>query len=279
MKKILKSYLRAIIILGLLVLLTVAGGCKFGQKAQGITATGTIEMTENLVSAKVTGRVVKLWQQEGQMVKSGELLAELDHEELDAQLLAAQANLEVIKANLGAAQTDLGRTHDLYKTQLIPTSQYEQAVTRVEVLEAQTKQAAANIRLLEIQLKNTMIYAPVTGVVSEKLVEIGGLVTPGAPLFAILDNSQPWVKIYIPLADMERVSINQKAYILLDAYKDKFYGRVSFISQRAEFTPKDFQTKEERVKQVYAIKIKLINTKNRLKAGIPVDVFLESKEQ
>jgi HlyD family secretion protein len=279
MAKTARLNLKTILILALLAQLTVAGGCKFGPKNQPITATGTIEMKEILIGTKTAGRVVKLRIQEGQTVKSGDLMAELDHEEIDAQLTAARANLEVMNANLDAAQTDLKRTQQLYQAQLISQAQYDQAVTRATVLEAQAKQAAANIALLKTQLKNVMIYAPGTGVVSEKLVEVGELVTPGSSLFTILDNTKPWVRIYLPLVNVEKVFLNQKAYLQMDAYPDrKFHGRVSFISQEAEFTPKDFQTKEERVKQVYAVKIELDNTSGLLKAGMPVDVALETKK-
>jgi hypothetical protein len=84
--------------------------------------------------------------------------------------------------------------------------------------------------------------------------------------------------VYLPLKEVSRVSLNEKAYVKLDAFPaKKFYGRITFISQEAEFTPKDFLSKEERIKQVFAVKVLLSNKENLLKAGLPVDVWVVEK--
>lgn len=336
-----KKALSGLSIVGLIVTVLLIGGCGEKQKDQAIQGTGTVEMTETTISSKVSGKIVKIPAEEGQAVKNGDLLAELDHNELDAQIKAAQANLDLAKlrfqksqqaskftssasvndsraAQIAAAQNNLAvakanlddanrayeRMQKLFQGQLISQADFDQAGTRRNVAQAQYRaalnnvtlsksnpntedidtankqssaqieQATSNLALLQIQLNNTQITAPADSVLSAKLVQVGELVSPGTALFTLLDYSKPWVKIYLSLNDVERVKLNQKAYVKLDAYDRKFDGRVSFISQEAEFTPKDFLSKDERVKQVFAVKIELNNKDGLFKAGLPVDVTI-----
>jgi HlyD family secretion protein len=259
--------------------LFIIGGCSYKNESQQIEATGTIEMTETTVNSKSNGRVVKILTDEGQAVKAGDLLAELDHEELDAQIAAAESNLDVAIANYDAAKTDLARNRQLYQAQQISASQFDQAATKNDVTKAQVGQAKANLDLLKVQLKNVKIFAPDSGLISEKLIENGEVIASGTSLFTLLDYQKPWVKVYLPLKEVSKVKLNEKAYVTLDAFPNrKFYGRISFISKEAEFTPKDFLSKEERIKQVFAVKVQLINEENILKAGIPVDVTIEENK-
>lgn len=266
---------------GILVLFLMATiillnlGC-VREKQGEITGTGTIEMTEVSVSNKVGGKLLKVIVGEGQTVKSGELVAELDHQELDARIVAARSSLEVNQANRQAARRDFERMRQLFQAQVISKSQYDGALTSLDVAEAQVKKSQADLDLLGIQLKDYFITAPANGIVSARMVEPGEIIAAGTSLFTILDNTRPWVKIYLPLTDVEKVSLNQKASIMMDAFPDrKFTGRVSNIASEAEFTPKDYLSKEERVKKVFAVKVELKNEAGLLKAGLPVDVTIE----
>lgn len=324
--------------------LALLGGCA-PERNRGTHATGTIEMTETTVSSKVGGRIVNLPVAEGQTVQTNDLLAELDHAELDDQIVAAQSsletarlryqktsgavrlagqsgvtirnaqielaqhNLEIARNNQGDADRNFSRIEQLYRQGLVSQAEYDAVLTKQrnaaaqyqvalnslmqakaapntddldftnQQAAAQIKQAQSNLDLLRIQLQNTRITAPCNGVLSAKLAQRGELVGVGTALFTILDYAKPWVKIYLPLKEVEQVTLNQQAYLQLDAYpKRKFYGRVSFIAQEAEFTPKDFLSREERVKQVFAVKVELRNQAGILKAGLPADVTIETKE-
>lgn len=278
MKWIMKTGMGMILGMSFVSMLFLIGGCGYKKADQRIEATGTVEMTETTVNSKSNGRIVTILADEGQAVKAGDLLAELDHEELDAQIAAAKSNLDVAIANYDAARTDLARNRQLYQAQQISASQFDQAVTKNDVTKAQVSQAKANLALLNVQLKNVQIFAPAGGILSEKLIENGEVIASGASLFTLLDYEKPWVKVYLPLKEVSKVRLNDKAYITLDAFPNrKFWGRISFISNEAEFTPKDFLSKEERVKQVFAVKVQLANKDNILKAGLPVDVAIEEK--
>ncbi len=278
MKGFIKSAVTIIFLLSIMSILFLINGCSYNNQDQKIEATGTIEMTETTVNSKTSGRVVEILVDEGQAVKAGDLLAELDHEELDAQIAAARSNLDVAIANYDSAKTDLTRNRQLYQAQQISASQFDQATTKNDVTKAQVSQAKANLDLLKVQLNNVKIFAPGRGILSEKLVENGEVIASGTSLFTLLDYEKPWVKVYLPLKEVSRIRLNEKAYVTLDAFPNrKFYGRISFISKEAEFTPKDFLSKEERVKQVFAVKVQLTNEDNILKAGLPVDVTVEEK--
>jgi len=266
---------------GVLVLFLIATiillnlGC--AREKQGeITGTGTIEMTEVSVNNKVGGKLLKVISQEGQTVKNGDLAAELDHQELDARILAARSGLEVNQANRQAARRDFERMRQLFQAQVISKSQYDQALTSLDVAESQVKKGQADLDLLEIQLKDYHITAPAGGIVSSRMVEPGEIIAAGTSLFTISDNTRPWVKIYLPLTEIEKVSLNRKAIVVMDAFPDrKFTGWVSNIASEAEFTPKDYLSKDERVKKVFAVKVELKNEKGLLKAGLPVDVTIK----
>lgn len=261
--------------LGLTVIFLLMSGCGPEEKDE-ISATGTIEMTETIVSSKLSGRVIRMYFDEGQWVKVGDLLAELEHDQLDAQIQAAISSLQAFQANRNAAERDLNRLRKLLQDELISQVEYERAITSWEVYDAQVKQQEANLNLLKVQLSDTRLTAPVNGIISAKLVEPGEMALPGTALYAILDQNRPWVKVYLPLVEVEQISLNQLAIVKLDAFPDlNFEGRISYISQEAEFTPKDYLSKEERVKQVYEVKVQLDNSSGKLKAGIPAEVRIK----
>ncbi len=261
--------------LGLIFFAFLISGCA-PEIQDEIWATGTVEMTETIVSSKLGGRVTGIFFKEGQTVKLGDRLAELEHDQLDARIRAAKSGLTASQANLNAARRDLDRLRKLRRDELISQAEYDRAVTGWEVFDAQVKQAEANVNLLETELTDTLIEAPANGIISAKLIEPGEVVIPGAALCTILDPTKPWVKVYLPLIEVEKVSLNQPTIIKLDAFPDlDFKGRIAYISQTAEFTPKDYLSKEERVKQVYEVKVEVDNSSGKLKAGIPAEVRIK----
>jgi HlyD family secretion protein len=275
MKKVSMKIVWFVLTLSLIIVMLLEGGCRFKPEDERIQATGTIEMTETTVSSKSNGRVISIAVEEGQSVNQGDLLVKLDHEELDAQIASARANLDVAIANYDSAKTDLQRNKLLYKDQLISSAQFDQVATKSDVTKAQVGQAKSNLDLLKVQLSNVEILAPGSGIISAKLIENGELVSSGTSLFTLLDYDKPWVKIYLPLKEVSSIKLNDRAYVQLDAFPDKkFYGRISYISKEAEFTPKDFLSKDERIKQVFAVKIELTNKEGLIKAGLPVDVWV-----
>jgi HlyD family secretion protein len=135
--------------------------------------------------------------------------------------------------------------------------------------------AAASLAIIESQLADTLAYSPVDGVVLVKAADVGEVLAAGTTIVTIGDIDHPWLRAYVNETDLGRVKLGTKAKITTDSYPGKEYeGRVSFISSEAEFTPKQIQTKEERVKLVYRIKIDLQNPEHELKSNMPADAVL-----
>jgi HlyD family secretion protein len=150
----------------------------------------------------------------------------------------------------------------------------------IEQGEARVGQAEAALELAEVQLGYATVVAPLTGVVLSKNIEPGEYVAPGTAVITVGDLENVWLRAYIEEADLGRVKVGQRAKITTDSFRGKkrqeYEGRVSFISQEAEFTPKNVQTQKERVKLVYRIKIDIKNQDMELKPGMPADAVIET---
>jgi HlyD family secretion protein len=141
---------------------------------------------------------------------------------------------------------------------------------------AQIDQARAQTGISEAQLNDTVIYAPIDGVVLVKSAEAGEVLAAGTTIVTIGDVEHPWLRAYVGETDLGRVKLGQKVKLSTDSYPGKIYpGVISFISSEAEFTPKQIQTKEERVKLVYRIKVDVSNANHELKNNMPVDAEIE----
>ena len=137
---------------------------------------------------------------------------------------------------------------------------------------AEVDRATAQLAFVESQLGDTVASAPVSGVVLAKSAEVGEVLAAGTTVLTIGNIEQPWLRGYIAETDLGRVKIGQPVRVTTDSFPGKVYdGRLSFISSEAEFTPKQIQTEEERVKLVYRVKIDIDNPAQELKLNMPAD--------
>ena len=168
-----------------------------------------------------------------------------------AQLARAQAAVRTAQAN----RIDLRRKQE----QLVQ-------------LRADIDRARAQVGITEAQLNDTTISSPIDGVILVKSAEPGEVIAAGTAIVRIGDVDHPWLRAYVGETDLGRVKLGVKVNLTTDSYPGKIYhGVVSFISSQAEFTPKQIQTKEERVKLVYRIKVDVDNANHELKNNMPVD--------
>jgi HlyD family secretion protein len=145
------------------------------------------------------------------------------------------------------------------------------------VRRADVSRAQAQIGITDTQLGDTVVIAPVDGVVLVKSAEVGEVLAAGTTVVTIGDIDHPWLRGYINESDLGRVKLGAPATLSSDSYKGKTYaGHVSFIASAAEFTPKQIQTREERVKLVYRIKIDVDNRGHELKSNMPVDAEIQT---
>jgi HlyD family secretion protein len=174
------------------------------------------------------------------------------------QIEAANAQVQRARASLKMAETN---------TLEVKRREQELTFRRSEI-----ERAKANIALIDSQLADTIAVSPVDGVVLVKAADVGEILAAGTTVVTIGDIDHPWLRAYINETDLGRVKLGTKAKVTTDSYPGKTYeGRVSFIASEAEFTPKQIQTEEERVKLVYRIKIDLDNPHHELKSNMPAD--------
>jgi HlyD family secretion protein len=174
------------------------------------------------------------------------------------QIEAASAQVERARASLKMAEANVLE---------IKRREQEIAFRRSEIARAK-----ANLALIDTQLADTIAMSPVDGVVLVKAADVGEVLAAGTTVVNVGDIDHPWLRAYINETDLGRVKVGTKAKITTDSYPGKVYeGKVSFIASEAEFTPKQIQTKEERVKLVYRIKIDLKNPNRELKSNMPAD--------
>lgn len=231
-------------------------------------------------------------------------LQELKSGSRPQELEQAKANVRYAEAELVKAKKDYDRADILYKNGAVSaqqmdaakkaydvaTSQHQKALEalslvtegpRKEVIKAaenRVRQAEAALRVSEERLRDTVINASVAGVILRKNVELGETVAPGVPVYTIGDLEKPWIKVYVKEDKLGLVKLGQKAEVTTDSYPGKVYESiVTYISSEAEFTPKNVQTKEERVKLVFGVKVSVKNINDELKPGMPADVRIVLK--
>lgn len=278
-----------------------------------IFASGTIEAVEVTIAAKVGGEILKLNVDEGTYVKKGDTLALIDHSDFDIQLKQAKANADAAEAqykmavrgsrqedllqaeaNFNNAQEDLKRMEGLFASNTISQKQLDDARTRfivaqqtyeklkkglrseeIEAARARRDQATAQVEAIKKKINDSYVVAPMNGIVTLKSVEEGETVLPNAALFRITRLDNVHLMIYVTETELAHVKVGQQAKVTIDAFPDKpFDGKVIYISPVAEFTPKNIQTKDDRTKLVFGVKIEVPNPDQTLKPGLPADAVI-----
>jgi HlyD family secretion protein len=232
------------------------------------------------------------------------LLAELDAGSRAEDIASARAAAGAAADRLSDAQRDLARTRQLFDGGAVSQEAMDKAQTAFDLARAQRDQVAQALRLVETgprperiaaqratvgqaeaavrqldaTLANAAIRAPFDGVVTVKDREAGEVVGAGTPVLTVTDLADRWVRIYVREDRIGAVHLGQAAIITADTYPGRRYaGAVSYIASVAEFTPRTVQTAEERVKLVYAVKVRITgDAAVDLKPGIPADVTLEA---
>lgn len=242
-----------------------------------LLASGTVEATEARLGFQAAGRIEHIVPREGDAVNAGEVLARLDTRETEARLAQARAQVQATRARLADARREHQRNKALLAGNAIGQEAFDKSRLAVDIAESEYAQAQANVQALEATLANMTIRASFDGLVTVRHREPGEIVAPGQPVLTLMNPNDRWVRIYIPENRVGAVSLGQRAAISTDTYPDKRYaGEVTYIAPQAEFTPKNVQTAEERVRLVYSTKVRVTEDPGlELKPGMPADVRLE----
>lgn len=266
-------------------------------------ASGTFEADETIISAEASGVLKQFQIEEGQLLEGNQLIGYVDSlqlflrkRQLEAQITALTGRKPNISAQLAALQEQLktakreeARVRNLANANAATTKQVDDATAQIAVIEAQiaaqrssldiSTQGISNdatpleiqIAQLEDQLEKSKIINPSPGTVLVKYAEQNEMAAPGKPLYKIANLSQIFLRAYVTGDQLPTLTINQEVTVHTDDGQGGFdtaKGQITWINDKAEFTPKTIQTKDERANLVYAIKVKVPNESGKFKIGM-----------
>ncbi len=286
----------------ILLVLTTAIAFSCSNNNEKSDAFGNFEADPVIVSAESSGKILQLNVDLGETVENGAVAAIIDTvqtvlklQQTEAQKAAVLAKRQSIRAQIAVFNeqiktltTNRQRIERMLKDGASTQKQLDDVTGQINVLERQIESTGTQFTTIEkeLQVLNTQqaaihdllarctITAPVGGTILETYVEQGELATPGKPLFKIADLSRLNLKVYVSGAQLPSIKTGQKVNVLIDKSareNQRLTGTVTWISSEAEFTPKIIQTKKERVKLVYAVKVSVEND-GTLKIGMPGEI-------
>ena len=276
------------------------------------SGNGRIEATQVDIATRIPGRLESFFVEEGDLIDAGSPVAEMDTAEIQASLAAAQANLsqaiqaqrlaEAIvaqrKSERRLARAELGRMESLVDKGHVSQEQLDRARTtgetadaalqaaRVQVASARAgiEAAKASIRKVETTIDDSHLNSPVGGRVLYRLAEPGEVLPAGGKVATVIDVTDVYLTIFLPTAQAGKVRVGSEARIILDALPDYVVpGEVSFVAAEAQFTPKAVETRSEREKLMFRVRIRinpelLKAYRDRVKTGVPGDAYVRVDE-
>jgi multidrug resistance efflux pump len=292
------------------------GGCTAGDSSRARSVSGTIETDEVRAASRYGGRVEKILAAEGDALKPGQMIVELDAAELRAkrdqaaaqlaefeagprqdEIDAAKHDWEALVATAAQAQLDAKRANELFAQKTISDTEHDQALARASTLDknvaaaksrydlllAGTRaerlaQARAQLAELDAQLLEMKIAAPSDCVLEVLSVKVGDVLAANQDAATLLLTNHLWVRVYVPEPWLGHIPLGEKVAVRVDSDPgEDFSGVVEQIARAAEFTPRNVQTIGERIKQVFGIKVRLDNPEGKLRAGMAADVTFGRK--
>ena len=299
----------------ILLVIIIAGGGYILQLTQNpelpegfASGNGRLEAIEVDITTKIGGRLKNVTVKEGDKVEVNQVLARIDTKELSAQLRRAEAEvrsaqqqrfyalavIEQRKSELMLARKDLTRSKGLYENDSISLEQLQRIETLVQTAnatlaasraqlsnaDAAIEAAIANTEFLKAQLDESVLKSPISGRVLYRLVEPGEVLANGGKVLTVLDPLDVYMTIFLPIQQATKIRVGTDARIIIDSLENLVIpANVSFVAPRAQFTPKEVETRTEREKLTFRIKIKLdtelLKTHEELgKTGIPGVAYL-----
>jgi len=278
--KIDKSF-RAIALIALSIL---AGSCDQRRNA----VSGTIEVDEVHVGPRAPGRVEKIFAQEGDKLRAGQPIVQLDAEELKARRDLAAAQIETAthdtdsqSAQLDFLRDDAKRQQDLLRRKVVSPNDAERAASaarsqekNVEAAKMRVVQARAQLADIDAQLAEMQVIAPTDSILEILTVKVGDVLPANREVATLLLPQHLWVRVFVPEPWLGLVKVGDQVRVRVDSFPGKdFDGTVEQVNRQAEFTPRNVQTVEDRVRQVFGVKVRLPNSDDRLRAGMAADVY------
>ncbi|NVZ63355.1 efflux RND transporter periplasmic adaptor subunit [Pseudomonas gingeri] len=276
----------------LLVVLLAAGGFGYWKSLhdrlpEGLSmGNGRLEATEVQIASKIPGRLAEVLVNEGDKVTKGQLLARIDTRTLEAQRVqaeaevlraretfaAAQANVQLRQSELLLAGQELKRfrelsQHGFASGQLLDQQQARYDTSNSAVLAAKAQVAAlsasigaaqAQVAQLTSEIDDSSLLAPIDGIIQLRLAEPGEVLGAGGRVLLLIDPSDQYMNLYLPASVVGRLTPGDEARVLLDALPEQpLPAKIAFVAAKSQFTPKEVETRDERQKLVFRVKLRL----------------------
>ena len=286
----------------------LAASCS--KSKEEFDATGSFEATETIVSAEAQGKLMSLKLEEGDSLPAGKMVGYIDSTQLYLTRLQLVQNrkailssrpdirpqIEALEKELDNAITDRNRIENLVKGEVASQKQLDDANARVNILKSridaqrstltisssaideQGRTVELQLKQIEDQLRKCRLVNPISGIVLSKYMNEFEMAAPGKPIYRIADMSSILLRAYVSGDQLSSIKLGAPVDVIVDDINGgskKYEGKVEWVSEKAEFTPKTIQTKDERANLVYAIKIRVKND-GTLKIGMYGEVKLRS---
>ncbi len=261
----------------LLLLLFIAAAIAFfyfrdhNHSKEELTLYGNVDIRTVDLGFRVPGRIEKLFFEEGDLIQTSDLLAQLDPIPYQNEIDKSRAQLQAVKINLENAQSLYERREELVQSQSVSKEDRNNALSTRNQLKANLAQAQAQLAINETALKDTQILSPSPGIILTRIREPGTIVAAGDPVYTLSLLNPIWIRAYIKETELGKIYPGMKAEIFNDS-GGHYQGYVGFISPIAEFTPKSVETTDLRTDLVYRLRIIIDNTDFFLRQGMPVTV-------
>jgi len=301
---------RILLLLLVVALISGAGWLLSHRPTESPSVSGTIEVDEAHIASRYGGRIEKLDAQEGDLLQPGQPVVELDAAELHAhrdylaalllelehgprtnEIDAAKSDWQAVTAQLVSASADAKRARELVAEKIISDSELQTTISRAATLEQSAQaarkryellvegtrperiqQAQAQLAELDTQLREMRIVAPSNCVLETLSVRVGDVLPPNHEVATLLLPDHLWVRVYVPELWLSQIQLHEPVTVQCDSGNRMFTGTVEQINRQAEFTPRNVQTVDDRIRQVFGIKVRLPSDTGVLKAGMSVDV-------
>jgi len=253
--------------------------------------SGTIEVDEVHIAPRTGGRVVELFVQEGDTLHKDQPIAHLIAPEMEARRKLAQAQIDTAihdsdahEAQLEFMRADARRQEELLRSKTVSPNEAERVKSAAEA-EAKSLEAArmrivqmrAQLGEIDAELRELNVVAPNDCVVEILNVKVGDVLAPNQELATLILPQHLWVRVYVPEPWLGHIKLEEDVRVRVDSFPNEYFaGRVEQINRKAEFTPRNVQTVEDRIKQVFGVKIRLQNHDDKLRAGMSADAIFPS---
>ncbi len=252
-------------LLFLMVCASVYGGYHYWHVVQSQrlpaylwSGNGRIEAEQVNISAKFSGKLAKVFVEEGQMVHAGDVVATLDDAELQAQIRQAKALVAQRESDMALAQSEFKRSKTLHHKGFATTEVVDQRAAQLNSAKAGLDAAKANVASLESNLGDMTLTSPVDGRVEYRLLHTGEMAAAGATVVTVLDVKDVYMVIFVDAAIAGKLAMGGEARLILDPVPEYVIpATITYVASEAQFTPKTVETKDERSKLMFRVKVNI----------------------